>query len=156
MSIQIGQLAPDFTLWDNAKNKVTLSDYRGKNVLLLFYPLAFTSVCTRELCYMRDNLTQYNNMDAVVFGISIDSLYTQDAFRKQLELNFPLLADFNKDVSTAYDSIFETFSNDMKGVTKRASFIIDKEGIIRYAEILPSGGDYPDFDAIQACLKQLN
>jgi peroxiredoxin len=156
MSIQIGQLAPDFTLWDNAKNKVTLSDYRGKNVLLLFYPLAFTSVCTRELCYMRDNLTQYNNMDAVVFGISIDSLYTQDAFRKQLELNFPLLADFNKEVSTAYDSIFETFSNDMKGVTKRASFIIDKEGIIRYAEILPSGGDYPDFDAIQACLKQLN
>jgi peroxiredoxin len=105
---------------------------------------------------MRDNLTQYNNMDAVVFGISIDSLYTQDAFRKQLELNFPLLADFNKEVSTAYDSIFETFSNDMKGVTKRASFIIDKEGIIRYAEILPSGGDYPDFDAIQACLKQLN
>jgi peroxiredoxin len=156
MAVQVGQPAPDFTLWDNEKKQVTLSDYKGKNVLLLFYPLAFTSVCTRELCHMRDNLAEYNNMNAVVFGISIDSLYVQDVFKKQLNLNFPLLADFNKEVSTAYDSLFESFSNDMKGVTKRASFVIDKEGIIRHAEILPKGGDYPDFEAIQACLKQLN
>jgi peroxiredoxin len=156
MAVQVGQPAPDFTLWDNEKKQVTLSDYKGRNVLLLFYPLAFTSVCTRELCHMRDSLAEYNNMNAVVFGISIDSLYVQDVFRKQLNLNFPLLADFNKEVATAYDSLFDNFSNDMKGVTKRASFVIDKEGIIRHAEILPSGGDYPNFEAIQACLKQLN
>ena len=155
MAIQIGQPAPDFTLMDDSKTKVTLSDHRGKNVLLLFYPLAFTSVCTRELCHMRDNLTEYNNMNAEVFGISIDSHYVQDAFKKHLNLNFHLLSDFNKEVSKAYDSLFETLG-EMKGVTKRASFIIDKEGIIRYAEILPNGGDYPDFEAIQKCLKELN
>jgi glutaredoxin-dependent peroxiredoxin len=105
---------------------------------------------------MRDSLSEYNNMDAVVFGISIDSLYVQDVFKKQLNLNFPLLADLNKEAATAYDSLFETFSNDMKGVTKRASFVIDKEGIIRHAEILEKGGDYPDFDAIQKCLKEIN
>jgi len=156
MAVQVGQPAPDFSLWDNEKKLTKLTDYRGKNVLLLFYPLAFTSVCTRELCETRDSLTFYNDMNAQVFGISIDSLYVQNEFKKSLNLNFPLLADFNKEVSIAYDSLFETFSNDMKGVTKRSSFVIDKEGIIRHAEILPKSGDYPDFQAIQQCLKELN
>jgi peroxiredoxin len=156
MAIQVGQPAPDFSLWDNEKNLVKLSDYRGKNVLLLFYPLAFTSVCTRELCETRDNLTFYNNMNAQVFGISIDSLYVQNEFKKSLGLNFPLLSDFNKDVAATYDSLMESYTYDMKGVTRRASFVIDKEGIIRFAEILPKGGDYPNFEAIQQCLKELN
>jgi glutaredoxin-dependent peroxiredoxin len=156
MSIQIGQPAPDFTLRDNEKNKITLGDYRGKNVLLLFFPLAFTSTCTKELCFMRDNLATYNNLEAQVFGISVDSLYALDKFKKEQSLNFPLLSDFNKVVSHAYDTIYEHFSNDMDGVSKRSAFIIDKQGIVRYAEVLENAGDVPNFNAIEECLKGLN
>lgn len=156
MPIQVGQQAPDFTLRDTEKNRVTLSEQRGKNVVLLFYPLAFTSTCTRELCGVRDNLTFYNNMNAQVYGISVDSLYAQGKFKAELDLNFPLLADFNKEASIAYDTIYEQFSNDMKGVSKRSAFVIDKEGIVRYAEVLENASDVPDFNAIRKCLENLN
>ncbi len=156
MSIQPGQQAPEFTLRDNEKNKVTLSDYKGKNVLLLFFPLAFTSTCTKELCFMRDNLTTYNNLDAQVFGISVDSLFSLDKFKKEQNLNFPLLSDFNKVVSTAYDTIYEHFFNDMDGVSKRSAFLIDKEGIVRYAEVLENASEVPNFNAIEKCLNGIN
>lgn len=156
MAIKIGQQAPDFTLRDNEKNKVTLSDYKGKNVVLLFFPLAFTSVCTRELCGTRDNLSFYNNMQAQVFGISVDSLYALNKFKEELNLNFPLLSDFNKEASIAYDCLYETFSNDMRGVSKRASFVIDKDGIVRFVEVLESAMDYPDFESINKTLESLN
>lgn len=156
MSIQVGQEAPDFTLRDNEKNKVTLSEQRGKNVLLLFYPLAFTSTCTKELCAMRDNIAIYNNLNAQIYGISVDSLFTQDKFKKEQNLNFPLLSDFNKVASRAYDSIYEHWFNDMEGVSKRSAFVIDKEGIVRYAEVLENASDIPNFDAIQQCLKEIN
>ena len=155
MPVQVGQQAPDFTLRDTAKNKVTLSEQRGKNVLLLFYPLAFTGTCTRELCSVRDNLAFYNNANAQVYGISVDSLYANGKFKAEQNLNFPLLSDFNKEVSTAYDTIYETFSNDMKGVSKRSAFVIDKEGIVRYAEVLENASEIPDFEAINACLEGL-
>lgn len=155
MSVHIGSPAPDFTLLDSEKNKVTLSAYKGKNVVLLFYPLAFTGTCTKELCYMRDNLVQYNNLDAVVFGISVDSLYAQAEFKKQQGINFPLLSDFNKTVSSAYDTIYEHFFNDMDGVSKRSAFIIDKSGILRYAEVLENATHLPDFNAILKCLNDL-
>ena len=156
MAIQIGQPAPDFTLRDNEKNKVTLSVQKGKNVVLLFYPLAFTSTCAKELCMTRDNLSTYNNLNALVYGISVDSLYAQNKFKIELDLNFPLLSDFNKEASTAYDTIYATFSNDMRGVSKRSAFVIDKEGIVRYAEVLENASDIPDFDAIQRCLNEIN
>jgi len=156
MSIQIGQQAPDFTLRDNEKNKVTLSEQRGKNVVLLFYPLAFTSTCTKELCMMRDNIATYNNLDAQVYGISVDSLFAQDKFKKEQNLNFPLLSDFNKVVSTAYDTIYDHWFNDMDGVSKRSAFVIDKEGVVRYAEVLENASEIPNFDAIQKCLKEIN
>ena len=156
MSIQIGQIAPDFTLRDNEKNKVTLSEQRGKNVVLLFYPLAFTSTCTKELCMMRDNLATFNNLDAQVYGISVDSLFAQDKFKKEQNLNFPLLSDFNKVASTAYDTIYDHWFNDMDGVSKRSAFVIDKEGIVRYAEVLENASEIPSFDAIQKCLKEIN
>ena len=156
MAIQIGQPAPDFTLRDEQKNKVTLSAQRGKNVVLLFYPLNFTSTCTKELCFMRDNLATYNNLNAQVYGISVDSLYSHDKFKKEQNLNFQLLSDFNKEVSTAYDTIYATFSNDMRGVSKRSAFVIDKEGIVRYAEVLENASEIPNFDAIQKCLKEIN
>ncbi len=156
MAIQIGQQAPDFTLRDTEKQKVTLSEQKGKNVLLLFYPAAFTGVCTTELCGVRDNLTFYNNADAQVYGISVDSLFAQGKFKKELELNFSLLSDFNKTASTAYDTIYEHWFNDMDGVSKRSAFVIDKEGIVRYAEVLENASEVPNFAAIQNCLQEIN
>src|SRR5690348_13944343 len=112
--LQPGQQAPDFTLFDSAKNKVSLQDYKGKKVVLLFFPLAFTSVCTKELCYVRDNITLFNNIDAQVLGISVDSLYTLAKFKEEQGLNFPLLSDFNKEVSKAYGALYNEFSYGMK------------------------------------------
>jgi peroxiredoxin len=155
MAIQTGQQAPDFTLRDNEKNKVTLSEQKGKNVVLLFFPLAFTSVCTKELCYMRDNINMYNDLNAQVYGISVDSLYSLNKFKEEQNLNFPLLSDFNKEVSTAYDCLYDTFSNDMRGVSKRAAFVLDRDGIVRYAEVLENAGELPNFSAIEQSLNSL-
>lgn len=156
MAIQPGQQAPDFTLRDTDKNPVTLSEQKGKNVLLLFFPLAFTSTCTKELCMTRDNLAAYNNVDTTVFGISVDSLFSLKKFKEEQQLNFSLLSDFNKTASKAYDSIYEHFFNDMDGVSKRSAFVIDKEGVVRYAEVLDDASKIPDFDAIMRCLSEIN
>jgi len=156
MPIKVGQIAPDFSLHDSEKNIVSLSEQKGKTVLLLFYPLAFTGVCTKELCAIRDDIGRYNNSNAVVFGISVDSYATLRKYKEEQGYNFPLLSDFNKEVSTAYEAIYEAFAGWMKGVSKRSAFIIDKEGVIQYAEVLESAGDLPDFAAINARLAQLN
>src|SRR3954466_4868132 len=145
MQLNSGDKAPDFTLYDSEKNKVHLSDYRGKNVLLLFFPLAFTSVCTAELCDMRDNLGKYEQLNVQPLGISVDSLYSLKKFKEEQGLNFPLLSDFNKEVSELYGSLYETFSYGMKGVSKRSAFLIDQEGIIQYAEVLENASLQPDF-----------
>ena len=153
MKIEVGQAAPDFTLYDSAKNKITLSDQRAQNVLLLFFPLAFTSTCTAELCSVRDNISFYNDANAKVFGISVDSLHTLAKYKAEQNLNFSLLSDFNKEVSTAYGSIYEIFSYNMKGVSKRSAFIIDGNGIVRYAEILENAGEQPNFKNISLTLE---
>lgn len=155
MKIEIGHPAPDFTLYDSAKNKVTLSDLKGQSVLLLFFPLAFTSTCTAELCSVRDNISFYNNVNAKVFGISVDALHTLARFKEDQQLNFTLLSDFNKDVSTAYGSLYEMFGYNMKGVSKRSAFIIDKDGIVRYAEVLENAGEQPNFENITLTLEKL-
>jgi peroxiredoxin len=155
MIIEVGQKAPDFALFDTDKNKIVLSEQKENNVLLLFFPLAFTSVCTTELCSVRDNIAIYNNASAKVFGISVDSAFTLKKFKEEQHLNFPLLSDFNKEVSGAYGALYETFVLDMKGVSKRSAFVIDKEGIIRYAEVLEKASDVPDFSAIQQVLQSL-
>jgi len=152
MNIQPGQPAPDFTLYDTEKKQLTLSSLRGENVLLLFFPLAFTSTCTKELCSVRDNINWYNSAHARVLGISVDSLQTLAKFKADQQLNFTLLSDFNKDVSTLYDTIYETFGYNMKGVSKRSAFVIDKDGILRYAEVLENAGEVPDFEKIQQTL----
>jgi glutaredoxin-dependent peroxiredoxin len=156
MPIQPGQQAPDFSLRDTEKNVVTLSSQRGKNVLLLFYPLAFTSTCTKELCSVRDNLAFYNNVNAQVYGISVDSLFAQGKFKAEQNINFPLLSDFNKTASRAYDTIYDHWYNDMDGVSKRSAFVIDGAGIVRYAEVLENASDVPHFDAIKTCLETIN
>jgi len=155
MKIETGQTAPDFTLYDSAKNKVTLSDQRGQNVLLLFFPLAFTSTCTAELCSVRDNISFYNNVNARVFGISVDSLHTLAKYKTEQNLNFTLLSDFNKDVSSMYGSLYEMFGYNMKGVSKRSAFVIDKEGIVRYAEVLENASEQPNFKNITLTLESL-
>ena len=155
MKIEIGQPAPDFTLYDSTKNKVTLSDFKGQNVLLLFFPLAFTSTCTAELCSIRDNISFYNNVNAKVFGISVDSLHTLAKYKADQNLNFTLLSDFNKDVSSLYGSLYEMFGYNMKGVSKRSAFVIDKDGIVRYAEVLENAGEQPNFKNITLILESL-
>lgn len=154
-SIKVGQQAPDFTLYDSDKQKVTLSSYKGKNVLLLFFPQAFTGTCTKELCSTRDNIAVYNDANAQVFGISVDSVFTLGKYKEEQHLNFPLLSDFNKTTSTEYGSLYDSFVFDMKGVSKRSAFVVDKQGVIRYAEVLETATDLPDFTAIQKVLSEL-
>jgi glutaredoxin-dependent peroxiredoxin len=153
---KVGEVAPEFSLYNSEKKLEKLSDYRGKKVLLLFFPLAFTSTCTEELCSVRDNINVYNELDAVVFGISVDSLHTLGRYKKDQQLNFGLLSDFNKDVSKAYDSLYESFGYNMKGVSKRSAFVIDRDGIIRYAEVLENAGKVPDFINIKNALQDIS
>ena len=154
MAIQIGQQAPDFTLVNTEKKPVSLSSFKGQNVVLLFFPLAFTSVCTAELCSVRDNIARYSSLDAQVLGISVDSLFTLGKFKQEEQLNFDLLSDFNKETATAYGALYPEFFG-MKGVSKRAAFVIDREGIVRYAEVLEDAGQQPDFAAITKTLEEL-
>jgi len=157
MSIQVGQRAPDFKLFNSEKKEVTLSDNKGKNVVLLFFPLAFTGVCTAELCSVRDTYQTYNALNAVVYGISVDTPHTLAKFKEEQKLNFDLLSDFNKKASTAYDSIYNSFTPmAMEGVSKRAAFVIDNRGVVQYAEVLENAGDQPDFIKIKSTLEKLN
>lgn len=155
MKIEAGQKAPDFLLYDSEKNKVGLSDFKGRNVLLLFFPQAFTGTCTKELCSVRDNIADYNNVNAQVLGISVDSIFTLAKYKEEQQLNFPLISDFNKEVSADYGSIYEDFVFEMKGVSKRSAFVIDKDGIVRYAQVLENAADIPDFKAINEVLANL-
>ena len=156
MKIEIGDTAPGFALYDTTKTKISLSDLRGNNVLLLFFPQAFTRVCTKELCSVRDNMNQYDQLKATVFGISVDSVYTLAKYREDQHLNFSLLSDFNKEVSSAYGSLYETWALGMKGVSKRAAFVIDKNGIVRYAEVLENASEEPNYQLIENVLKDLD
>ena len=156
MKVAIGQVAPDFSLYDTEKNKVTLSDLRGKNVVLLFFPFAFSSVCTKEMCSVRDSIGGYAKLDAEIFGISVDSHYTLAKFKQDQNLNFSLLSDFNKEVSASYGTLYEKFGLNMRGVSKRSAFVIDKQGMLRYEEILENPGETPDFGRIQATLALIN
>jgi peroxiredoxin len=149
-------MAPDFSLFDSEKKKVTLSDLKGSNVLLLFFPLAFTSTCTKELCEVRDNISFYNRVNAIVLGISVDSLYSLARYRKDQDLNFALLSDFNKEVSALYGSLYDSFSYNMRGVSKRSAFLVDREGVIQYAEVLENAGQVPQFAEITRILEDLH
>ena len=155
MKTEVGQKAPEFTLVDSDKKTVSLADFKGKNVVLLFFPAAFTGVCTKELCQTRDELSFYNDLNAVVLGISVDMPFTLAKFKELNNYNFTLLCDFNKEVSTAYDVLCSEWILGLKGVSKRSAFVIDKEGIIRHKEVLDNAGDYPNFDAVKATLTKL-
>jgi glutaredoxin-dependent peroxiredoxin len=155
MALQIGDKAPDFKLYNSEKQEVSLSDYKGKNVVVLFFPLAFTGVCTAELCEMRDNIATYSSLNAEILAISVDSLFTLEKFKAEQKLPFNLLSDFNKEVSASYGSLYENFVLGMKGVSKRSAFVVDSEGTVQYTEVLESAGDIPNFQAVQTALKGL-
>jgi glutaredoxin-dependent peroxiredoxin len=155
MAIEVGQLAPDFTLFSDEKKAVTLADYRGKNVVINFFPAAYTGVCTAQLCDARDNMKKYESLNAEVLGISMDSPFVLAKFKADNEYNFPLLSDFNKTVMTEYGLYLEKFVFGMIGVSKRAIFVIDTEGVVRYAEVTASPGDTPNFGAVRTALEAL-
>ena len=154
--LQSGDKAPDFALRASDKSLVKLSEQRGKNVVLLFFPFAFTGVCTKELCQMRDSLADYEQLDAQVLAVSVDSPFTLAQWKEEQGFNFPLLSDFNKTVSKKYDTIYKEFSMGLKGVSKRSAFVIDKQGTIRYAEVLENAGEIPDFEAVKQILQSIN
>ncbi len=153
--LAIDALAPDFKLFNTDKKEVSLANQRGSNCVLLFFPLAFTSTCTVELCNVRDNYAMYNQLNAKVFGISVDSLFALGKFKQEQNLNFDLLSDFNKTASIAYQCLYPEFGFGMQGVSKRAAFVIDKDGFLKYAEVLENAGSLPDFEAIRKTLESL-
>jgi peroxiredoxin len=153
MAIQPGQPAPQFTLVSSDKKEVSLSDFKGKKVVIHFFPMAFTGTCTTQLCTMRDNFGYYDGLNAQILGISVDSPFTLAKFKEENNYQFPLLSDFNKEVSTAYGAIYEQFVFGMKGVSKRAAFVIDEEQNVIYAEVLEVATDLPDFAAIAEAVK---
>ncbi len=156
MSNLLGKKAPHFELVDSDKNSVKLSDYEGKNLVILFFPMAFTSVCTAELCGIRDDISNYNKLNAEVIGISVDSPFTLAKFKEDQGLNFKLLSDFNKVTSKAYDTIYENFVLGMQGVSKRSAFVIDKEGVVKYEEVLENAGEIPNLEKVKSVLSELN
>jgi len=155
MTINVGDKAPSFSLRNTAKEVVSSDDFSGKPLVVLFFPLAFSSGCINELCSVRDDMKSYNDLGAQLIGISVDSLFTLDKFKQEQGYNFPLLSDWNKEACRAYGAMYEEFVLEMKGVAKRSAFVIDGNGIIKYAEVLESAGDLPNFEKIKTTLKNL-
>jgi len=155
MSLVKGDKAPSFTLKSSDLKDISLADYAGNNLVLLFFPLAFTSVCTDELCQMRDDMAKYQSLNAKIVAISVDSPFTLAKFKEENNLEFPLLSDFNKEVSRAYDALYEDFVLGLKGVSKRAAFVLDANGNIQYSEVLESAGNLPNFEEIESALSNL-
>ena len=156
MAAEVGQQAPEFELLDTGKEARKLSDYRGKNVVLAFYPGAFTGVCTTEMCTFRDRFDSFNSMNAQVLGISVDVFFSQKAFSDANNLNFPLLSDYKREAVNAYGVALPNFAG-MDGYTasERAVFVIDKEGVIRYKWVGENPGKEPDYDEVQKQVDQL-
>jgi peroxiredoxin len=155
MALEVGKQAPDFTLKSNKMQDVKLSELRGSKVLLLFVPLAFTGVCTKELCGMRDALKEYEGLECKVFGLSTDSPFALDAWAKEQGYQFPLLSDYNRETAREYGALYEDLMG-FKGVCKRSAFVIDRQGIVRYAEVLADARNLPNFEAIKDCLRQVS
>jgi peroxiredoxin len=163
MALPTGAQAPDFSLptkTADGPKQVKLSDYRGKQtVLLLFVPMAFTGTCTDELCSVSQSINRYATLNAAVLGISGDNPFAQEAWAQKEHINFPLLSDYEHHVARSYDVAYDSFLPQlglgMGGVAKRAAFLVDKEGVIQYAESKDDARDLPDFEAILSKLQTL-
>ena len=153
MALQIGDKAPDFKLFSSDLKEVSLSDFKGQKVVLQFFPMAFTGTCTEQLCTMRDSFGYYEGANAQVVGISVDSPFTLAKFKEEQSYQFPILSDFNKEISQSYGAFYDEFVFNLKGVSKRAAFVIDEDGNISYSEVLENAGDLPDFNAIKQAVE---
>lgn len=163
MSIQVGDQAPDFTLVSKTAagpELVTLSELVGKsNIILLFVPMAFTGGCTAEFCEISNGISDYDSLDAKVLGISGDNPFAQEAWAQKEGITISLLSDYDHAVTAAYGVAYEQFLPEknliMGGVPKRSAFVIDKAGVVRYAEVLEVPSEMPDFGAIKELLRSL-
>ena len=156
MAVEVGQQAPDFKLYDTDRKERSLSEFRGKNVVLAFYPGAFTGVCTTEVCTFRDRMDRLNSLNSQVLGISVDGAFAQKVFSDQNNLNFPLLSDFQRQTVNDYGVTLPNFAG-MDGyvAAQRAVFVVDNSGVVRYKWIAPNPGVEPDYDEVQAELGKL-
>jgi len=152
--MKIGEKAPDFKLVTTTMKSITNKDFKDKNVVLLFFPLAFTSVCTQEMCVASDDMNAYKDLDAEIIGISVDSPFVLQKFGEENKIGFTLASDFDRSASKAFDTLFEDDFLGLTGFSKRSAYVIDKEGIIRYAETT-DGKSLPDFEKIKESLKAL-
>jgi len=153
-TVDVGTSAPDFTLVNQDRQPVTLSASRGKPVVLAFFPGAFSSTCTKELCTFNGRMDQLNAAHAQVYGISVDTFFALKAFRDSQHLSFPLLSDFNKEVIRLYDVFFEDMIG-LKGLAKRAVFVIDKDGVIRHRQVVQDARNEPDYEQVFSTLASL-
>jgi len=147
MPADVGSIAPDFTLVNQDREPVTLSRLRGRPVVLAFFPAAFSSVCTKELCTFRDGMSALEQAKAQVFGISVDSFFALKAFHDQQGFKFALLSDFNKQVIRDY-GVFNEDMIGLKGIAKRAVFVLDAHGVVRYREVLEDARNEPDYQKV--------
>jgi peroxiredoxin len=154
MSVDVGSKAPDFTLTNQDREGVTLSAQRGRPVVLAFFPAAFSSVCVKQLCTFRDNLARLNGANAQVYGISVDTFFALKAFHSDQKLTFPLLSDFNKQVIRDY-GVFNEDMIGLKGIAKRAVFVLDKDGIVRHREVLDDARNEPGYEKVFSALAAL-
>lgn len=156
MALKVGDKAPNFTLFNQDGEAVSLNDFKGKNVVVLFFPGANTGVCTKEMCTFRDDLKMFEKLNAQILGISVDLHYSLKMFHDKNNYNFPLLSDFNKKVITAYDVVLDVFAPgkfDYLGVAKRAAFVVAGDGTLKYVEVLASPGEEPNYNAIKKILE---
>lgn len=154
MPIAVGSTAPDFSLkskTDDGLVDIKLSDNGGKSTVLLFFPLAFTGVCTQEFCDVTAGLSAYEDLNARVIGVSVDSPFAQEAWAKANSITIPLASDLNKEVTKAYDVVFPNLA-DVGDTSARAAFVIGADGVVKYAEQTPAPTELPNFDAIKAAL----
>jgi Peroxiredoxin len=157
MALKIGDFAPDFKLLNQNGEHVSLSDFKGKKVVILFFPMANTGVCTKEMCSISNDYAKYANLDAEVLGISVDSHFALKLWADANNIKITLLSDFNKEVAPKYGSFYDVFvpgKLDYKGVAKRSAFVVDKEGKIIHSEVLEVAGNEPDYNAIEEALKK--
>lgn len=155
MAVEVGSKAPDFTLSNQDHEPVTLSAQTAKGpVVLAFFPAAFSGVCTKEMCLFRDSMAEFNKLSATVLGVSVDTFFALKAWADAERLNFPLLSDFNKDVIQQY-GVFNPDMIGLKGIAKRAVFVIDGSGTVRHREVLEDARNEPDYAKINETLSGL-
>jgi peroxiredoxin len=157
MAVTVGSKAPDFTLFDTEKKGRSLKEFLGRKTVLVFYPGAFTGTCTKELCTFRDSMTRFNELNAQVIGISVDSPFANKAFAAQNGVQFPLLSDFNRGTIQAYGIVHDGFGG-LTGYTasKRSVFVLDKDGVVRYAWVSDNPGVEPNYEEVAKALASIS